>query len=271
MYTLLTGELSANRKAEYNDLLTEYRKLLDYARQFSEILNVPMPVLPVEEVAKSETTVIDELLLSHDERFPLGIWEDEETQRFYESLSDLHVFLPQLPIDAAKQKRPSISEISEEILDEEIELPAEEVEEEKKVELEHEVEAVGDTKTKYIFNDFLVHLPSCCNRDTVDNMAIEFVLNLNTKHNQKKLAKYLFGVNRTRLDLLPFYSRLVATIHPVAPDVASKRDKDFGIFRVVESKNFVYTVCLSFGRSRFVSNAEARFSLPRPKERSDQY
>ncbi|KAK6645227.1 hypothetical protein RUM43_001503 [Polyplax serrata] len=215
------GELSANRKAEYNDLLTEYRKLLDYARQFSEILNVPMPVLPVEEVAKSETTVIDELLLSHDERFPLGIWEDEETQRFYESLSDLHVFLPQLPIDAAKQKRPSISEISEEILDEEIELPAEEVEEEKKVELEHEVEAVGDTKTKYIFNDFLVHLPSCCNRDTVDNMAIEFVLNLNTKHNQKKLAKYLFGVNRTRLDLLPFYSRLVATIHPVAPDVAT--------------------------------------------------
>lgn len=217
-----SGELSTNRKAEYNDLLTEYKKLLDYARQFSEILNAPMPVLPIEEVTKSETTVIDELLLSHDERFPLGIWEDEETQRFYECLPDLHVFLPQLPIDAPKQKRTSISEISEEILDEEIELPTDETDEEKKPETEHEVEAVTDTKTKYIFNDFLFHLPSCCNRDTVDNMAIEFVLNLNTKHNQKKLAKHLFGVNRTRLDLLPFYSRLVATIHLVAPDVASK-------------------------------------------------
>lgn len=53
-------------------------------------------------------------------------------------------------------------------------------------------------------------------------MAIEFVLNLNTKHNRKKLARALFSVNRTRLDLFPFYARLVAIVHPVAPDVASE-------------------------------------------------
>jgi regulator of nonsense transcripts 2 len=30
----------------------------------------------------------------------------------------------------------------------------------------------------------------------------------------------LFSVPRTRLDLLPFYARFVATLHPVVPDVA---------------------------------------------------
>jgi regulator of nonsense transcripts 2 len=31
----------------------------------------------------------------------------------------------------------------------------------------------------------------------------------------------LFTVQRTRLDLLPFYSRLVATLHPYIPEVAT--------------------------------------------------
>jgi len=30
----------------------------------------------------------------------------------------------------------------------------------------------------------------------------------------------LFSVPRTRLDLLPFYARFVATLHPVVPDIA---------------------------------------------------
>jgi len=79
-----------------------------------------------------------------------------------------------------------------------------------------------DNRSKIILSEFLGQLPNCCNRDALDNLAIEFVLNLNTKHHRKKLARGMFSVNRTRLDLLPFYSRLVAIIHPVAPDVAGK-------------------------------------------------
>ena len=45
-------------------------------------------------------------------------------------------------------------------------------------------------------------------------------MNLNTKANRKKLSRALFSVHRTRYDLLPFYSRLVATLHPCMPDVA---------------------------------------------------
>lgn len=56
----------------------------------------------------------------------------------------------------------------------------------------------------------------------IDNAAVEFVVNLNTKHNKKKLIKALFGVSRIRLDLLPFYSRLAAILYQVIPDVANE-------------------------------------------------
>jgi len=45
-------------------------------------------------------------------------------------------------------------------------------------------------------------------------------MNMNTKSNRKKLARALFNVHRSRLDLLPFYSRLAATLYSCVPDVA---------------------------------------------------
>lgn len=70
-----------------------------------------------------------------------------------------------------------------------------------------------------LFDEWLLRLPTCINRDFIDKAATEFCLQLNTKGNRKKLVKALLGVNRNRLDLLPFYSRLVATLNPCLPDV----------------------------------------------------
>lgn len=74
--------------------------------------------------------------------------------------------------------------------------------------------------TKYQFEIFTQNLSNCVNKELIDSVAIEFLLNLNTKSNRKKLARVLFGVQRTRLDLLPFFARLVATINLVSQDVA---------------------------------------------------
>ena len=54
----------------------------------------------------------------------------------------------------------------------------------------------------------------------IDNAAAEFCMNHNTKNNRKKLVKNLFAVQRNRQDLLPFYSRLVATLYPCMPEIA---------------------------------------------------
>jgi regulator of nonsense transcripts 2 len=56
----------------------------------------------------------------------------------------------------------------------------------------------------------------------IDTAAAEFCMNHNTKVNRRRLVKALFTVHRTRTDLLPFYARLVATLHPCMPDVASQ-------------------------------------------------
>lgn len=72
---------------------------------------------------------------------------------------------------------------------------------------------------RYALDAFLNELPNCINRELIDNAAVDFVLNLNTKNNRKKLTRVLFSVARTRLDLLPFYSRFAAILYPVLPDV----------------------------------------------------
>uniref|UniRef100_A0A182IML3 MIF4G domain-containing protein n=1 Tax=Anopheles atroparvus TaxID=41427 RepID=A0A182IML3_ANOAO len=70
------------------------------------------------------------------------------------------------------------------------------------------------------FEQFIQNLQNCVNRELIDNAAIDFLLNLNTKSKRKRLVKVLFGVQRTRLDLLPMYARFVAIIDLVSPDVA---------------------------------------------------
>ncbi|XP_053664077.1 regulator of nonsense transcripts 2 [Anopheles marshallii] len=70
------------------------------------------------------------------------------------------------------------------------------------------------------FEQFVQNLQNCVNRELIDNAAIDFLLNLNTKSKRKRLVKVLFGVQRTRLDLLPMYARFVTIIDLVSPDVA---------------------------------------------------
>ena len=73
---------------------------------------------------------------------------------------------------------------------------------------------------KCIVDNFLNSLKDCVNRDLVDKAAQDFCMNMNTRANRKKLARAMFNVHRSRLDLLPFYSRLAATLYPCVPDVA---------------------------------------------------
>ena len=45
---------------------------------------------------------------------------------------------------------------------------------------------------------------------------------MNTKQNRKRLIKALYNVQRTYLHLLPFYSRLIATLNPVMPEIGNE-------------------------------------------------
>ncbi|GAB4854899.1 Regulator of nonsense transcripts upf2 [Ancistrocladus abbreviatus] len=66
----------------------------------------------------------------------------------------------------------------------------------------------------------LQRLPGCVSRDLIDQLTVEFCY-LNSKSNRKKLVRALFNVPRTSLELLPYYSRMVATLSTCMKDVSS--------------------------------------------------
>lgn len=57
------------------------------------------------------------------------------------------------------------------------------------------------------------------NRDTIDSVAVDFCY-INSKATRKRLVKALLNVPRQRVDLLPYYSRLIAILSQYFPDIS---------------------------------------------------
>ncbi|WVQ73762.1 hypothetical protein IAR50_003342 [Cryptococcus sp. DSM 104548] len=189
-----------------------------------------------------------------------GIWDDEEEQRFYEELIDLKEVVPSSLLGIKEASAKDKGEESEKTEEERLkEQKAEEEELRKQLEQMEladsqaqpetekqgiEANQVGDAEdiaedsadeeaptTAVTEEDGLqsgpaarlsalfAALPESNNREVVDKLAIEFAF-LNSKGARKRLIKFLGEVPRQRTDLLPHYSRFIATLAPYMPDVA---------------------------------------------------
>ena len=70
-------------------------------------------------------------------------------------------------------------------------------------------------------------LPECNRRDKIDELAEKFCTNHGaTKNARKRLEKALFLVPRSRLDLIPYYSRLAAIFDRVFPEISTQLVKE---------------------------------------------
>ncbi|XP_063838475.1 regulator of nonsense transcripts 2 isoform X2 [Ostrinia nubilalis] len=222
------GELSQERKDQLEQHQATYDKLLMGAQNFAEVLGEELgeagepPTLTLT-VTETQGTVT----IGGTEEFNMQAgtdpWQDEDTRTFYTSLPDLKVFMPnyQLKEPVKSKSSESTETVTEEMLDEDLkEDELSDGEEPPTVpDVEQEDTQPANISNKYALDVFLNELPNCINRELIDNAAVDFVLNLNTKNNRKKLTRVLFSVARTRLDLLPFYSRFAAILYPVLPDV----------------------------------------------------
>ena len=74
-------------------------------------------------------------------------------------------------------------------------------------------------KAKEEFDAYMKSLMTIYNRELVDSAAQEFLLNLNTPANRKRLPREIWKVDRRRVDLLPFFTRLAASLGECAPKV----------------------------------------------------
>lgn len=202
------GELRPERKAKNEQMNVMYQKLYSSALTFADILNEPIIILKEEKKTSSTEDLTDSELDIIGTPAPselTSLWEDEETQKFYEEFPNLSNYIP--------DKNKKIEETEET----EAECNTKKSLSDIKDAVDVEVSNIG---TKVVFEAFTEQLPKCVNREMIDNLAIEFLIYLNTKNNRKKLVKVLFSVPRTRVDLLPFYTRLVAILNPIMPEVA---------------------------------------------------
>ncbi|XP_014362200.2 regulator of nonsense transcripts 2 [Papilio machaon] len=219
------GELSQERKDQLEQHQATYDKLLAGAQSFAEVLGEDLgeagepPTLSLTVIETQGTVTIGG---NEEITMQAGIdpWQDEDTRTFYTNVPDLKVFMPTHQLkETIKSKAETVTE---EMLDEDLkedELSDNDEPPPAVPDVEQEEAQPANVSNKYALDSFLNELPNCINRELIDNAAVDFVLNLNTKNNRKKLTRVLFSVARTRLDLLPFYSRFAAILNPVLPDV----------------------------------------------------
>ncbi|XP_063782946.1 regulator of nonsense transcripts 2 isoform X2 [Pseudophryne corroboree] len=248
------GELSEDRHKQYEEFATSYQKLLANSQSLADLLDENMPELPQDKpVPEEHGPGIDIFTPGKSGDYDLdgGIWEDEDARNFYENMIDLKAFVPAILFkdnekstqgkDVGKDELKDSKDCKERDVSttEELELELETLDiNDDTMELEGVEEAEDLTKKlldeqeqedeeastgshlKLIVDAFIQQLPNCVNRDLIDKAAMDFCMNMNTKANRRKLVRALFIVPRQRLDLLPFYARLVATLHPCMTDVA---------------------------------------------------
>ncbi|KAF9237526.1 ARM repeat-containing protein [Melanogaster broomeanus] len=187
-----------------------------------------------------------------------GKWEDEEERKFFEDIQDLKDFVPKSVLGVESEES-GADEEKEKLERERAEEQAKKFEEELEglkanggahvngfpqppgpSESADEREgAITPTPTSpkppspslspqlapqgpsQLLTALLARLPDATNRAMIDQAAVDFAF-LNSKAARKRLIKFLTIVPKNRTDLLPHYSRLVATLSKYMPDIGSE-------------------------------------------------
>lgn len=249
-----SGEIFEDRQASYEKQVKTQEKFIANAQAVADVLGVDMPDLPDErdgEEAGGDSIIRDgvSIFTSREDGRP-GIWQDDDQRRFYEDLIDLKARgVPTVLLEDGKRKKADGDKAEGETK------PEKTAEEENGIEddptagfgdtEESSTSVVGESKSgndesasttianKTIgaqVDALLIRLPDLTNRDLIDQAAFDFCF-LNSKASRNRLLKVLQDVPRGRQDLLPYYSRLIATLSKYLPDIGKGMveylDKEF--------------------------------------------
>ncbi|CAI2187929.1 7012_t:CDS:10, partial [Funneliformis geosporum] len=248
-YYITRGEIPEETKLNYEKVVKAFEKFLQNAQILSETLDLEMPDLPEDDgTTKIGGTIIRDRS-STDEKednFTNSVWEDDDARSFYENLIDLKTLVPGVLLESKSSSKKDDLEIEK---DESVNsLDKEDKEDEEKAGEDNQssdekskndddkgIDQEADGKdlinkdidikevpekdqtdaqiskkdsettnkcgTLAQLDSLLSRLPNMVNRDLIDRAAI------------------LVGVPRARLELLPYYSRLIATLNPHYPDI----------------------------------------------------
>ncbi|RKP10363.1 ARM repeat-containing protein, partial [Thamnocephalis sphaerospora] len=230
-WAIARGEITDEAKQSHERAVKAYEKLLSSTQSLADYLGANMPNLPVDEDTSAGVSLIKMGARGDDDKdMGNGIWEDEDARLFYESILDLKNAVPAIVLEGRRGKKDAQAADTEaETTTEATSGTGAEVQEESamremiermKLDNDNDEDAGGKIGASAKLDSILARMPTMNNRDLIDQAAIDFCY-LNAKGWRKRLADALFNVPRTRLDLLPYYSRLIATLHPYMEDVSA--------------------------------------------------
>lgn len=245
---LVLGTLTESREKGLLDARRLKETLLKCVENLSDVLAQPMPHLQEEkEESNTDKPGIEVLATGGDgENTDFGPFDDEETRAFYCDIPDFLTTIPPallgLSLEAIESKKmentakygESTETTDMDDADSVQELPADA---EDRLEAESDANPMdgvaqedagegdnGEDKEtpRYKLTVLLeTELPECHRREQIDDISERFCSNHgSSKTARKRLAKALYQIPHARLDLLPFYSRMTATVDRVWSDIA---------------------------------------------------
>ncbi|KAF1952344.1 ARM repeat-containing protein [Byssothecium circinans] len=244
-----SGEVFEDRQANYERQTKAQERLTSNAQVLADALGLEMPDLKEKDANANAGDGLIGLVKTGEylrgQGEGPGIWEDEEERRFYENLIDLKDRVPGILLEEPKKKKADDEQVGKKV-----EVKAEPEEKEKTEppsDADDQSTAIANKSVGAQVDAVIAHLPELNSKDTVDQTAIDFCF-LNSKASRNRLIKAVQDIPKGRSDLLPLYSRLIATLGKYMPDVSqglvSYLDDEFRSLQRRKSKDFLGQVRL---------------------------
>ncbi|KAF7592230.1 hypothetical protein BBP40_000502 [Aspergillus hancockii] len=257
-----SGEIFEDRQANFEKQSKSLEKLVANTQVLCEALGAEMPTLAEQESTDAASSggiglvKTSEYLRGQGEG--AGIWEDEEERRFYENLVDLKGKVPAVLLEDGKKKKGESDEPAkkkdgepalEAVAEKSEPVPAQQSEEKTATtDADDQSMAIASKTVGAQVDALLAKLPDLQTKDHVDQLALDFCF-LNSKASRNRLVKAVSDVPKGRIDLLPLYSRLVATLGQYLPDIPqgliTYLDEEFRSLQRRKSKEFLGQVRMS--------------------------
>ncbi|PFH55401.1 hypothetical protein XA68_18405 [Ophiocordyceps unilateralis] len=243
-----SGEVFEDRRASYERLVKAQDRMITNAQVIADVIGAEMPDLkesddPLAIAGGSIGLVKTGDYLRSTGEGP-GIWADEDERRFYENLVDLKGKVPPILLEDGRKKRPDTDEAVGRRVDSSDVPDATKAAEP----TDEQSLAIANKSIGAQVDALLLRLPELTNRDIIDQTAVDFCF-LNSKASRNRLIKALTEVPKGRSDLLPSWSRLVATLGRYMPDVpkglVDYLDNEFRSLQRRKEKEFLGQVRLS--------------------------
>lgn len=242
-----SGEVFEDRQSNYEKQTKTQERLIANAQVLSDAISVDMPDLKEKDSAANAGNGAIGLIKAGEylrgQSDGSGIWEDEDERRFYENLIDLKDRVPGILLEEPKKKKKvdSDEQVGKKI-EPKVEDATEVAAEAKASEAEDQSTAIANKSVGAQVDALLARLPELSTKDAVDQTAMDFCF-LNSKASRNRLIKAVQEIPKGRSDLLPLYSRLIATLSKYMPDVSqglvSYLDDEFRSLQRRKSKDFL--------------------------------